>query len=562
MATTSEDVLGTLEANGAGAATRRRGGDAGAYLLQAVALALGYVMLDAASFLFWIDPVPVKPWNPQVGLAVALLCVAGLRHVPAVLAGALASETWLRSAGDPFIEQVLCAVALTAGVAGIAWALRRRGFPRAMASVRAMRDFFAIATLGAVATSLAYVGVSMALNGQGYDEFVGSALHKWLGDTVGMICVTPLTLFLVAPRTLRHAELPRSALWLDVVAFVVSLGIIVGVVFGPGGVSGERLFYLLFLPLIVIAVRRGLPGAAVGVAATQIAIVIALRIDERTPDDAAGYQFLMLALGATTLLLGAVAGERRRTQIELERRSAELRAQQQALSDAMRVAAASETASTLAHEMSQPLSAIGTYARAGLEMLHRDKASPGDLDNILKRIVAESVRTRETVERIREFFRTGIVRRERVDVGQLAADAADAMHDRLQAGSIALTLDIPPGLPPVDVDRVQIGTVLHNLVGNAADALGGAALPRWIRLAAREQGDFVELDVSDSGPGIDPAIQNALFEPLATTKPTGMGLGLPIARTLVHAHGGRLDLVHVHPTTFRFTLPIHGPDDT
>jgi C4-dicarboxylate-specific signal transduction histidine kinase len=330
---------------------------------------------------------------------------------------------------------------------------------------------------------------------------------------------------------------------------------------GSGPFAGERLFYLLFLPLIVIAVRRGLPGAAVGIAAAQLAIVVALLIDGRTPDDAAGYQFLMLALGATTLLLGAVAGERRRTQVVLELRSAELRAQQQALADAMRVAAASEAASTLAHEMSQPLSAIGTYARAGLEMLRRGTASKDDLDNVLERIVAESARTRESVQRIREFFRTGIVRRERVEVAQLAADAEDATRDRLRAAQVNLILDIPPGAPAVDVDRVQIGTVLHNLIGNAADALDGGAPTRWIRIAARRDGAFVAIDVSDSGPGIDPAISNALFEPLATTKPTGMGLGLPICRTLVHAHGGSLDLAGLVPTTFRFTLPIHGTDD-
>jgi signal transduction histidine kinase len=131
----------------------------------------------------------------------------------------------------------------------------------------------------------------------------------------------------------------------------------------------------------------------------------------------------------------------------------------------------------------------------------------------------------------------------------------------LQASGIALAVDLPPGLPAVDVDRIQIGTVLHNLLGNAADVLAGTPPPRWIRISAREQGPFVELDVADSGPGIDPAIREDLFEPLATTKPTGMGLGLPIARTLVQAHGGRLELAHPQPTTFRFTLPIHGPDE-
>jgi signal transduction histidine kinase len=74
----------------------------------------------------------------------------------------------------------------------------------------------------------------------------------------------------------------------------------------------------------------------------------------------------------------------------------------------------------------------------------------------------------------------------------------------------------------------------------------------------RERDGFVEVDIADSGHGIDPVVRDKLFEPLATTKPAGMGLGLPISRTLIHAHGGRLELAAVHPTTFRFTLPIHG----
>ena len=100
--------------------------------------------------------------------------------------------------------------------------------------------------------------------------------------------------------------------------------------------------------------------------------------------------------------------------------------------------------------------------------------------------------------------------------------------------------------------------VSHNLVGNASDAVGAAPPPRWISITARERGAFVEVEVADSGPGIDPSVRDALFEPLATTKPAGMGLGLPISRTLIQAHGGRLELASLHPTTFRFTLPGHG----
>ncbi|GIK85370.1 MAG: hypothetical protein BroJett026_08510 [Betaproteobacteria bacterium] len=561
MATTPDDVRRALEAAPERRIDRTHAHEAARYLSRSLALFAGYLLLDGASFLFWVDPVPVKPWNPQVGLAVALLCAAGLRFAPAVFAGALASEILLRSPGHPAAVQVVCALALTIAMIAIAFALRRRGFPRVLGTVRSTRDFFAIAAAGALLSSFAYVSTSLAVTGAPFDALWSSVLHKWLGDALGMVGATPLTLLAVSPRGFRAPEMPRSTLAFDLAVFAVSLLIVLAVVFGSGPIRGERLFYLLFLPLIVIAVRRGLAGAAVGIAATQVAIIVALRIDQRTIEDATGYQIMMLALGATTLLLGAVAGERRRTQLELERRSAELRAQQQALADAMRVAAASETASTLAHEMSQPLSAIGTYARAGVEMLRRGTASPDELNNVLQRIVAESARTRETVQRIRDFFRTGVIHREPVEVRRLASDVEGAMRDRLRAEGIAFGVDVPERIAQVDVDRVQVGTVLHNLVGNAADAVAGAPAPRWIRIAARERGPHVEIDVIDSGPGIEPGMREALFEPLATTKPTGMGLGLAIARTLVTAHGGRLELAHLHPTTFRFTLPIHGSDE-
>lgn len=534
----------------------------GTTLMHSVALAAGYLALDAGSAQFWLEPVPVKPWNPQAGLAVALVTAGGLRLVPALFAGALAAEMLLRSQHEPFATQLAGAAVVTLALGLVAVALRARGFARWPPSVTAMRDFFVVVALGATVSAVGYVLVAMAAQDMGYAGFGHSVLHKWLGDAGGIVCLAPLVMLALAPPGARAAPPPPPRAWLDVAAFVASSAIIVAVVINAGPFPGERMFYLLFLPLIVVAVRRGLPGAAVAVAAAQVAIVIALRVDGRSAVDAASYQVLVLVLGATTLMLGCVAGERRRSQRELARRSAELRAQQQALSDAMRVAAASETASTLAHEMSQPLSAIGTYARAGLEMLRRGSGTDAGLRDVLERIVAESARTRESVQRIREFFRTGVVRRERVAVATLARAAQDALRDRLEAAGIALSIDVPPGLPDVDVDRVQVGTVLHNIVGNAIDVLADAPPPRWIRIAATVDGSSVAVEVADSGPGIDPSIREALFEPLATTKPTGMGLGLPIARTLVQAHGGRLTLAHAHPTTFRFTLPIHGHDDS
>ena len=542
-------------------ATRARDGELGLappalFVAWSAVLIAGYLLLDAASFMFWIEPVPVKPWNPQVGLAVGFVIAGGARYAAPLFLAAWVCEALFRHPATPLL-QATAALAMTAALTLTGLAVRWRTGGKPFGSVATVRDFLLIVTFGAALSSLVYVGTyALATDEIAFSELFPSMLHKGLGDLAGMIVVAPLAVLTLRPGADRL--LVSEPVWLDVAVFGLTLAAVIALLFSVDSQTGERLLYLLFVPLIVVAMRRGFPGAVFGVATVQVAIVTALWLAGRSVDDAAAYEMLMIVLGVTTLLLGAVAGERRRAISQLARRSAELRAQQQALSDAMRVSAASETAATLAHEMSQPLSAIGTYSHAMLEMLRKGRSNNVDLAGITERIVAEAARTRETVQRIRDFFRSGTVRREPVDLAAVVSDCAEGLRDRMRADGISLVSDVPASLPPVLADQIQLGIVLHNLIGNAADAVGGAVPPRWIRISARERGTYVEVEVVDGGPGIDPSVRDALFEPLATTKPAGMGLGLPISRTLILAHGGRLELASVHPTTFRFTLPTHG----
>ena len=526
------------------------------FVAWSAVLIAGYLLLDAASFMFWIDPVPVKPWNPQAGLALGFLYAGGWRYAVPLFVAAWICEVLFRHPTTPVL-QASAALAMTAALALTGLALRHRTIAKGFGSVAAVRDFLIIAAGGAALTSLAYVGTyALATDGFALEALYPSVLHKGLGDLAGMIVVAPLVALSLRPG---NGRLPApEPVWLDGAVFLVTLGAVIALLFSVDAETGERLLYLLFIPLIVIAMRRGFAGAVFGIAIVQVAIVTSLWLAGRTAADAASYQMLMIVLGVTTLFLGAVAGERRRAITELARRSAELRAQQQALADAMRVSAASETAATLTHEMSQPLSAIGTYAHALLEMIRRGRSGGGDLTGIVERIVAESARTRESVQRVRDFFRSGSARREAVSLPAVVDDTIEAFRDRTRSEGISLMSDVPATLPLVSADRVQLGIVLHNLVGNAADAVAGTLPPRWVRISAREREAFVEVEVADGGPGIDSTVRDVLFEPLATTKPAGMGLGLPISRTLILAHGGRLELASLHPTTFRFTLPTHG----
>jgi len=518
-----------------------------------------FVALDAVSMVFPYGPIPVTPWNPQVGLALAVVFIGGHRFVPAALLAPVVDEFVVRQSGNLAFD-VVGGLAVGLAYVAIGLVLRRRNAGRSIARMDVLRDFLLLALVGTGIAATAYV-LAYASLGSGTVAFVpGTILRKWLGDYGGALAFAPLLLALLDPNARRPA---LASLALDAVLFCAGLFAMLAIVFGLDPAYGHKLFYLLFVPLIYLAMRQDFPGAAFGVACVQVALVAAMVVTRTSAADATDFMLLMVVLAATSLLLGSATTERRRALSELAHRSSELRAQQEALADAMRLAAASETASTLAHEMSQPLSAIGTYARAGLEMLRRGKAEPADIAGVLERIERETSRTSAVVRRVRDFFRTGIARRERTDIRQLAHDAVDAVRDRLERERIALAMDIAPDLPNANVDRIQVETVLHNLLNNAIDALAAAPAPRRIRLGARRQGpDAIEVDVEDSGPGVAEAVAASLFEPLATTKPAGMGLGLAICRTIVQAHGGRLWLASTRPTLFRFTLPIHGQESS
>jgi PAS domain S-box-containing protein len=284
-----------------------------------------------------------------------------------------------------------------------------------------------------------------------------------------------------------------------------------------------------------------------------------IRRAERTARRRDGSTFpVELALGraranARSLYIGVLRDVSERKAIE-----GRLRERESELDRSLRLAAAAETASALAHELSQPLSAIATYVRACALMLERPDNYHTRLAETMRTVSAEVGRAGEVVRRLRDFFRSGTSRLERVPVGELLQGGADRLARRVERHRIDLRMETAPGLPAVLVDRLQIETVVHNLLANAIDAIIAADSPeRTVRIrAAPGPHGSTRITVADSGPGLAGEAVEDMFRPFATTKPDGMGLGLAISRSIVENHGGRLVAeASARGAVFSFTLP-------
>jgi two-component system sensor kinase FixL len=244
-----------------------------------------------------------------------------------------------------------------------------------------------------------------------------------------------------------------------------------------------------------------------------------------------------------------------------EQQHAELRLKelQSELIHVSRLSAMGTMASTLAHELNQPLTAIANYLEAGRELLDADSAeATALLREAIEESTSEALRAGKIVRRLRDFVARGEVERRVEDLPRLIDEASRLALIGARERGVRAFFELTPDIPTVTVDRVQIQQVLVNLIRNAIDAVAGQEV-RDITIATRALDPaMVEISVADTGPGLAPDIAARLFQAFATTKPAGMGLGLSICRTIVEAHRGhiRAEPRPTGGTVFRFTLPV------
>ena len=247
------------------------------------------------------------------------------------------------------------------------------------------------------------------------------------------------------------------------------------------------------------------------------------------------------------------------TDITAMRRAEEVTREQEAsLARTSRLITMGEMASTLAHELNQPLSAISNYSKGCVNRLRSGNYKLDDILGAMDKAATQAARAGEIVRRVRDFVRKSEPRRTQVSLAQITDDALGIAGIEVRRLGARVTTRIPPDLPEVMADPIMIEQVLMNLIRNAAEAMQEIPMAqRQITISAGLHEDCIEMMVADHGCGISPENQANLFSPFFTTKPDGMGMGLNICRSIMEFHKGRL-WIEPNPeggTNFRFTLP-------
>ena len=244
-----------------------------------------------------------------------------------------------------------------------------------------------------------------------------------------------------------------------------------------------------------------------------------------------------------------------------QRQKTELRLQglQSDLAHVGRVSEMGTLASSLAHELNQPLTALANYYESFRDLL----ASTPDEDTLalireaLEDAGAQTIRAGQIVRRLRDFVSRGEVERRIENLPRLVTEANALALVGSREHGIEVQVRLDPEADEVFVDRIQIQQVLVNLIRNAIDAMIDSPVRGLTIRTDREPGDFVRMSIEDSGSGISEAVAPQLFQPFVTSKQSGMGIGLSICRTIVEAHGGRIwfEPAPDSGTIFYFTLP-------
>ena len=245
--------------------------------------------------------------------------------------------------------------------------------------------------------------------------------------------------------------------------------------------------------------------------------------------------------------------ERKQADEERER----LRQVQADLAHLSRVTTMGELTASLAHEIRQPISAAVTNGKTCLRWLSRDEPDVAEACEAASRMVKDVTRAADIISRISSLFKKGALQRELVDVNELIREMIVLLRSEASRYSISIRTELAEGLPKVMADRVQLQQVFMNLMLNGIDAMKESSGGSKLAIKSKTDDGQLLISVSDTGVGLPPEQGDQIFKAFFTTKDNGTGMGLPISRSIIESHGGRLWAASAsgRGATFQFTLP-------
>jgi len=512
-------------------------------LLGGLAFVLVYVLLDWASYLHPMYGLNITPWNPSLALGLVIWFRAGMLVAIPWFAAILIGEVVVRGLPATLPLTLALSGVLTVGYGIMAEVLRRHADGDILHDRRRLLSWLGIVVAGTLVTSTIYISLLYFTGLIPVGDWGVALVRFWVGDCVGIVVTMPFFWLLLDGRsrlrelftrweTAGYGLLAIAALWVS---------------FGLGGEGEFQYFYLLFLPIVWAAARQGVPGAAIAAFILQAGIMVAVQWQNLVAVTVFELQLLGAVLAFVGLFIGAVVDEKQRVSNELRQ--------------TLRLAAAGEMAAALAHELNQPLTALSAYGSACQQLLERGN-DDGRLRETIERMVTESYRAADVVRRLRDFFRTGATRLERIALAELTGSVTAQFADKAAGQGVELVAAPMPDCMLL-VDRLQLEVILRNLIANAFDAVQERpAGQRRIAIAAEvAEGETVRICVADSGPGLSAAKVLRLFEAFQSSKSSGLGLGLAISRAIAQAHGGDLVAMAAEGGVFVLTLPIEEKTD-
>ncbi len=531
-------------------------------------LLMVFVALEWLSSIHEFMSVPITPWNPGLGVVFAFMLLLGPTFGLVLFAGVILAELLVVRTDLQWsmIVAIAAIIALVYGTASIVIRLVLR-VDTGLYHLRDLIVLLAASVTAAVMTSALVALVLLIDHRIALDNVLIASTPLLVGDVIGIAVMTPLTLRLVMLLQGRASLSGYSgSLALEIAIYAIVACLALWVIIGGAGANGLKYFYLLFVPVVLAAVRHGFDGACIALAVIQFALVGLMHYFGYDAQAFTEMQTLMLVLTGTGLIVGAVVSERQNAAHRMQIAEQQLREKEAEAGQAARFSLVSGMAAALAHEINQPMTAARALARSVQHILEAQTPDLTRANSNITNVIAQIDHASSVMRRMRDFLRRGRPHVSTFDVAEMLNDTLELARPDAVSRGIDLSVQQAEKLPLAHGDRIQLQQVVLNLVRNAVEAITDSGRKDGcvvLAASAAATPPRIEISVSDNGPGVAPDFAKGLFEPLTTSKHEGLGLGLSISQTIVESHGGRIWLQSGEPgrTEFRFSLPLEVARD-